>query len=212
MCDSDEEELVRLAQQGDRNALGTLLFAAFDDVARHLEPRMPASLRRHVSVEDIVQQTFARAFSEINEFTYRGAGSFAAWLRRIAELRMLDQLRSQKRKKRGGDRVRVETRVDPFAHASATDILRLLEGDDPTASHIMRHQEADDAVRLAIDSLPEDYRRVIHLRFIAGKSIAETAELMERSEASVRALADRAKKMMREAIGRFSAYLSSRGR
>ena len=74
------------------------------------------------------------------------------------------------------------------------------------------HIEAEQAMRLAIAELPPDYRDVIQYRYFEMKSIEETAQLMDRSEASVRALTDRAKKQLREALGRISAYLSTRGR
>ena len=90
--------------------------------------------------------------------------------------------------------------------------MAMLTADDPTASLVLRHHEAEQAMRLAIAELPEDYRQVIQLRYFEMRSIQETAKLMSRSEASVRALTDRAKKQLREAIGRISMYLSSRGR
>ena len=66
-------------------------------------------------------------------------------------------------------------------------------------------------MHIAIAELPDDYRQVIQLRYLESKSIQETASIMERTEASVRSLTDRAKKKLREALGRISNYLSDRG-
>ena len=202
-----EEEQVHAAKNGDKNALGQLLFDSYDDLASFLRPKIPAAMTRYISVDDVIQQVFARAFVDVAKFEYRGPGSFLAWLRTIGEFRLRDATKEMQRKKRGGDRVQVET-----ARNSVADVMAMLAADDPTASRVLRHQEAEQAMKLAIAELPEDYRRVIELRYFELKSIQETAEMMDRSAASVRALTDRAKKQLREAIGRISLYLSSRGR
>ena len=203
----DEAKLVAAAQSGDKSAMGQLLFHAYDDLARYLQPRIPPTLKRHMAVDDLIQQVFARAFVDVPNFEFRGDGSFAAWLRSIGEFRLRDAIKQMQRQKRGGDRVQVEA-----ARNSAADVLAMLAADDPTASRVLRHQEAVQAMQLAIAELSDDYRQVIQLRYFEMKSIQETAQIMNRSEASVRALADRAKKQLKEAIGRISMYLSTRGR
>lgn len=204
--DSSEQQLVSKAKLGDKAALGELMFSSYDDLARYLEPRIPEPAKRQLSVEDAVQQTFAKAFQDFKNFEFRGDGSFRAWLRSIGEFRLRDAVKELQRKKRGGDRVQVDG-----ATASMADVMTRLAGDDPTASRVLRHNEARQAMQNAIEELPEDYREVIRLRFFELKSIEETSQLMNRSQSSVRALADRAKKQLREAIGRISMYLSSRG-
>ena len=201
-----EEQLVAKAQDGDKDALGELLFNSYDDLASFLRRKIPKPAARQVDAEDLMQQVFASAYRDIGKFEYRGDGSFQAWLRSIGEYRLRDAVRGMQAKKRGGDRVQVEG----GATESFVDVLTTIAGDDPTASQAMRQGEARRAMQLAIAELPEDYRQVIRLRFFELKSIDETSQIMERSPSSVRALADRAKKQLRETIGRISAYLSAR--
>ena len=204
----DDESTIQRAQEGDRAALGHVLFAAYDDLASFLSPRIPALLKNTVSSDDIIQQTFAKAFTDVSSFEWRGPGSFTAWLRMIADHRLQDAIKGATAKKRGGDRVRVQGTEN--ATTSAADVMAMIAGDDPTASRVLRHQEAEQAVRLAISQLPADYSMVIKLRYFELRSIAETAEIMQRSEASIRALTDRAKKQLRDDLGRISMYLSER--
>ena len=209
MSRPSEAELALAAQNGDREAMGQLLLGQYDELVQYLTPRLPEPVTRHLSVDDVVQQAFARAFTEIQRFEYRGKGSFGAWLRSIADHRLQDGIKLLRRKKRGGDRVQIEA---PLRTAdSIADLMAMLPGNDPTASRVLRHREAQQAMRVAIAELPDDYRDVIQWRYLEGRSIKETAELMGRSEASVRSLAERAKKKLREALGRLSAYLSNRG-
>lgn len=204
---TEEEQLINQAKAGDKLAIGQLLFKAYDDLSIFLRPRIPAAMKRHLGVDDLIQLVFARAFLDIANFEYRGEGSFQAWLRSIGEFRLKDATKEMQRKKRGGDRIQVDA-----ARNSAVDVMAMLTANDPTASRVLRHHEAEQAMRLAIAELTDDYREVIRLRYFEMKSIQETAKLMDRTEASVRALTDRAKKQLREALGRISAYLSSRGR
>jgi DNA-directed RNA polymerase specialized sigma24 family protein len=90
---TSQSELVNLAKSGDRVALGRLLLLQYDRLLQHLSPRLPADLRRHTDVEDLLQQTFAQAHRDIGRFENRGDGSFDAWLTTIAEHR-LGRLRS----------------------------------------------------------------------------------------------------------------------
>src|SRR5260370_21480555 len=73
-----EEELVAAAKGGDEGAFETLF-------KRH-QRRMLAFARRYTRVredaEDVVQQTFQKAFIHLNKF--QGKSSFSTWLTRIA--------------------------------------------------------------------------------------------------------------------------------
>jgi len=202
-----EKQLVVKAQSGDKSALGELLFSSYDDLANFLGRKIPRAAQRHLDVDDVIQQVFAKAFKDIGKFEYRGVGSLQAWLRSIAEFRLRDALKQLQTKKRGGDQVHIE----PIQSSDVyIDVLAVIASDDPTASRVLRHDEARRAMQLAIAELSDEYRQVIQLRFFELKSIEETSQLMRRSPASVRALADRAKKQLRESIGRISMYLSSR--
>lgn len=209
MQSPEESQLVQRAQSGDREALGQLLLQAYEDLARFLSRRIPPPMQRHLGVDDVIQQVYAKAFQEVMTFEYRGDGSFQAWLRSIASFRLQDAIREMQRKKRGGDFHRIESPA--AATNSANDVLAMIAGSDPTASRLMRHREAEQAMRLAIAELPEDYREVIQHRYFEMRSIQETADRMGRTEAAVRSLTDRAKKELREALSRISLYLSSRG-
>ncbi len=61
-------------------------------------------------------------------------------------------------------------------------------------------------VQAAFDTLPEDYRQAIELRCFAGKSLAETASIMQRSPRAIQGLVDRGRKKMRAALGSLSLY------
>jgi RNA polymerase sigma-70 factor (ECF subfamily) len=99
--------------------------------------------------------------------------------------------------------------TDPEA-SSVADLVEMLSAGDCTASQLVAGREAVRAVQVAMAGLSDDYRQAIRLRYLEGKSLAETAELMDRTPGAVRGLLDRAKDKMREALGRASLYLSTK--
>ena len=203
-----DEQLCAAAKAGDDAALGQLLLNHYERLQRHLSQKLPASLRRVQSADDILQNTLADAFRNIDEFEYRGPGSFYVWLKVIAEHRLRDAIKSHGRKKRGGDGRQIDANFD--ANKSALELFDLLCADKHTASQSIARREAAQILHIAIAELPNDYRDVIRLRYLEGKSIEEASKALGRSPASIRSLADRAKKKLRETLAHISLYMSSR--
>ena len=202
-----ESMLIQAAQSGDREALGQLLMLHSQMLSRRLTTRMPPSLLRTTSVDDILQQAFSDAFRDIDRFHEGGAGSFYAWLSAIAEHRLQNAIKSFKRLKRGGNLHQVDP--GPGAVESVRKLMLQVAGDFDTPSVVATRGEAIRALYVAIAELPADYREVIRLRFLEGRSIDEAAGAMDRTPAAVRALADRAKKQLRGTMGRLSRYMST---
>jgi RNA polymerase sigma-70 factor (ECF subfamily) len=204
---STEAALLSAAKGGDRAALGRLLLLHSDQLSRQLAAKMPPSLQRVTSADDILQQTFALAFRGVETFEPRGSGSFYAWLRTIAEHQLQNAIKSASRQKRGGKLQQVE--VIRSDSGSMRDLLELVDAGDGTPSLALRKEEAISALNVALAELPDDYREVIRLRFFLGLSLEETAQAMSRTPAAIRSLTDRAKTQLRGAMGRLSRYLSA---
>ncbi len=119
--------------------------------------------------EDLTSQTFLAALEGIR--SYRGAGSFAAWILGIAMRKRLMFFRSH------AD-LPLEAAFDlPDPHArtdrTAFDRLRL------------------DQIHAALRSLDTDRQDAIALRFFAGLSDSEAARLLGKSEAAFKMLLSR---------------------
>ena len=204
-----EEQLCLSAIEGCETSLGELLLNHYERLHRHLSARMPSTLQRVTQADDILQETFSVAFRDVERFEYRGGSSFYAWLKTIAEHRLQDAIKSSSRKKRGGDRVQVEV-LGGNSNQSALDLFDMLSGSDGTASQSISRREAIQALQIAVAGLPDDYREVIRLRFFERRSVEETAAALDRTPAAIRSIADRAKKKLRESLGRLSHYMSVR--
>jgi RNA polymerase sigma-70 factor (ECF subfamily) len=156
--------------------------------------------------EDLVQETFLRAWRNRAGFTDRGPSSFRAWLYRIATNACLDVLRRRPRRVLPPD---VATAADPNAAPSPPADLpwlqpypdRLLESiapaeDEPGAVLVAR-ETIELAFLAAIQHLPPRQRAVFILREVLGWSAKDTASTLESSVASANSALQRARATLR---------------
>ncbi len=199
-----ESVQVESAIAGDSAALEHLLWSHYGTLERHIAPKISAAARKHFGVEDILQTVFSQAFRDIRKFEPRGDGAFFAWLRTIADHRLIDELRKLDR---GGAH-----QVSNTAFGSENSIRELFDvvcRDSDSPSKAAAGKEAIQAMRIAIAGLPEDQQQVIRLHFLEHKTIEEIAAKTGRTEAAIRGLVHRGKKNLAEAMGRSSRWFSS---
>ena len=159
--------LVAHAQLGDVDA--------FRELYREFAPRVYRFCRSRVlhpaDAEDLAQQTFLKAIEALPGYEDRGL-PFAAWLFRIARNLVIDLERARR------DHLDVDDLVRSGREVSGADEL---EGSDDR-----------DALVRAMAGLTHDQREVLGYRFFADLTARETGRLMDRDEATVRALQARA--------------------
>lgn len=129
-------------------------------------------VRSREEAEDITQETYVRALPRFKDGSVR-ADKYGGYLRTVALNVLRDRWRKNKR--RG-------IPVD-FEDLSLADEA----AEDPAEASVQK-----ETVRDALNQLGENYRRVVDFRIIKGYSVAETAKLMDESEANVRVLQYRA--------------------
>ncbi len=125
----------------------------------------------------------------------------------IADRRLVDRIKEQRRAKRGGAARRVRTPRDGAA-SSVASLLQLVAVHDRTPSRSAVRHERERAVRVALAGLKDDYREALVLRYGQDLAVAEIAARMNRSERAVHMLCSRALKKMRLALGHASQYLT----
>lgn len=206
MCEKvSEQMLIEAAVTGDSSALEQLLLTYFSPLEDHLNQKLPDRVRRHVGVEDILQVTFSEVFRTIERFQSRREGAFFAWLRTIADHRLIDAIRKFDREG--------QQHVSAGHFANAESMFALIDevadgGDSP--SKRVRTEEAMHAMRIAIAGLPDDQREAICQHCLEHRSIEEIAAATGRTEGAVRGLIQRGKQKLAQAMGRSSRWLSSR--
>src|ERR687896_2527562 len=205
MAPSEAAATVAAARAGDEAAFAELVERHRRELQVHCY-RMLGSLE---DSEDLVQETFLRAWRGRASFSPREASSFRAWLYRIATNACLDVLRKRPRRILPPQ---VAPAGDPAAPPPPPADLpwlqpypdRLLEpiapaGDEPRAGGIAR-ETIELAFLAAIQHLPPRQRAVLILRDVLGWSAKETALLLEASVGSVNSALQRARATLRDRL------------
>ena len=159
VTESDERVLIEAAQQ-DPGRFAELYEQNFHRVYAYVARR----IHDRSEIQDVTAYVFQQALANIGKFKWRGA-PFVTWLYRIAANAIADQARKKSRELTETE-LTANTSVDP-------DL-----------------EQVDRRARLfrAVDSLPEDQRRVILMRFGDEKTIREIAFELNRSEGAVKQL------------------------
>ncbi len=199
-----DAELIARARSGERLAFERLLVRVQRPLAQRIRQRIPARLKHLIDVDDILQECFVDGWEGIAAFRPAGESSLFAWLARIADNRILDQLKAFRAAKRGGD----WRRIAPGPDEELTQLLAMLAVNPRTPSRSAADREALQMAQAALPTLKRDYHDVLRLRFVEGVSIRDTAERMNRSEWAVHKLTARALESLREAMGGVSRFLS----
>ena len=182
-----ESELIARAKAGDAEATRVLI----QSNNRRIYRVARSILRDDSEAEDIVQETYLRAFSKLS--TFRQESGFSTWLTRIALNEALERLR-RRRAAPSLDPVQSEnlearSRVIPFPAAQAASP----EGD-------LARRQVRDILERAIDKLPESFRLVFILRDVEEMSIEETADYLSLKPQTVKTRLHRARRLLRQAL------------
>lgn len=200
-------QLIEQARGGDRLAIERLMVEYAEPLRGHLRAGLPARVKGYISIDDVVQETLTRAFQKIEQVQGNSSREFAAWLFAIGNMILIDLVRKETTRGRGGQLLRRQLTHDSTT-GSVVEILERLPLDEATASQIAATQEGLAALQVAIDGLPSDQRQAIQLRLLQGMSLQETGDAMERSPTAIRGLVHRAKENLAQAMGRASLWLS----
>lgn len=158
--------LVDLAREGDAEAFGQLYDHYVSRVFRFAYSR---SGSWHLA-EDLTSETFARALRSIATFQWKGR-DFGAWLTTITRNLVADHFKSSRQRHELSSSELPESRIGPTGPAD--EVIAEMTG---------------ELVMSAVRALPEQQRDCLLMRFVQGMSVAQTAEVLGRSEGATRQL------------------------
>jgi RNA polymerase sigma-70 factor (ECF subfamily) len=175
LTDASDADLIARWQRGDERAATAL-------VARHADPvgRYVSSLGMRQGIEEVVQDTFVRAFGSIGQF--RGDSSLRTWLFAIARRLVSDARRSLRRQ-------RESEAIEEGDAATEFDALDELVADESKAR-----------MRKALDRLSRTQREVFVLRVNDGLSYKEIAEVVGTTEGAARVHYHNALRQVKESL------------
>ena len=174
-----DEALVRRARDGSREA--------FEELVRCTTRMVYAKLYLETGdphlAEDLVQETFLRAFRSIGHLT--DPKGFRAWLMTIGQSVLIDSYR------RAG-----AVRRSPPPRASQ----QALENTPAPAADNVGLADTREKVRLILQSLPEEYRLPLTLRYIDGADYDTIQMQLGLSAGSLRGILYRGMQLLRRSV------------
>jgi RNA polymerase sigma-70 factor (ECF subfamily) len=179
--DSDIELMLRF-QKGDEPAFEELVKKHTRGVLNLVYRYLGDSSR----AEDVSQDIFVKVYRA--RMKYEPKAKFSTWLYRIAVNHCLNEIRARK--------------SQPAVAAPVNDLLEQPSGEDPDAR--ISRSELQQAVKGAIDSLPENQRMAVILARYEDMSYDEIAETMGMSLEAVKSVLFRAKENLKQALSKYA--------
>jgi RNA polymerase sigma-70 factor (ECF subfamily) len=170
---------------GDETARNRLLARYLPRLRRWAHGRLPANARSLEDTDDLVQETLLRALRRLDQFEVRWEGAFLAYLRRILQNRIRDEIRHLRRS--GTPQALTGSIPDRVA----TPLEKLIG------------QEAARRYEVALEQLTELQREAFVMRIEMGFSHRQVAhELGSTTDDAARMLVARALARMATLMGR----------
>jgi len=177
----DDAELVRRTMDGDTEAYGQLV----DRYQSAVYATAYQYVGRHGAVEDIAQEAFLAGYKSLPRL--KDPTRFGPWIKEIACRTAANWLR------RHGKRIENET---PLPERRQVHIEDAREG----PAQVFERAERIERVQRAIDSLPEQYRLPVVLRYLQDLNYGEIAQFTGMTRDEVRGILYRAGRQLREVL------------
>lgn len=180
------EPWLRLAMQGDREAMGQL-FASH--VIRLLRTTQRI-LRNRQDAEDALQDGLLFAFRKLSGF--KGESQFSTWLTRIVINAALMRLR----RTRPEGMISIDQALSPHDQPLA----KTLPSFEPNPEEIYARQEQLELLERTLQTMPKGYQQAVWLRHVKGLQVRETAEVLGLRTGTVKSRLSRARLRLIEQV------------
>ncbi|TYP95150.1 RNA polymerase sigma-70 factor, ECF subfamily [Fodinibius salinus] len=177
----EDDSLVKKAKGGDEQAYSQLV----EKYERALFYHILKMVNDREQVEDLVQETFVKAFDNLD--TYSTNYAFSTWLYRIATNHTIDYLRKKKLN---------TLSIDSPVKTKEGEMEMQLPDESASTDRKIIQKQRQKIVQQAIQDLPEKYRKVIELRHMEEKSYKEISEVLDSPLGTVKAHIFRARELL----------------
>ena len=175
---ASDEQIVTATLGGDVSSFGIIVERYWDMVTAFALSKVYNT----VDAEDIAQESFIKAYSQLHRL--RNPSYFAGWLCKITAQQCVNHIRKNSRKRTASGYGAYE------ADVSAQAVV--------FSSNPGLNDEQVHFVRKTVSRLPEKFRKVIIMRFVAGLSAAQIAQQLGKRHGTVRVWLHRAYQILRK--------------
>lgn len=174
ISDKDLESLVKKAQKGDLEAFGKIYDNLVDSLYRYVFYKVDDK----DEIEDILESLFLKVWQNLKKYKEQKGLYFKAWVFRIAHNLVIDYYRTY----------REHASLDPRFSDNSKE-------SDPTV--LTRQTLNNEFLKEAMEKLKKKHQQIIIYKFINDFSNKEIAQILKKSEGSVRIMQFRALKALK---------------
>lgn len=179
-----DEQLMEALDAGDDQALAVLVGRYQNDIFRFCLHY----LKNFEMAKEMAQETFLRVYTARARFEVNR--KFKPWMLCIARNLCLNELKRRKM-------VQMET-LEEYASTSRAESGEVLKAAGDSPYELLLTQERHRFLLEMLDSLPDDAREIVVLRYFQKLSAREIAEIVDSTEGAVRTRLHRILKQMRD--------------
>jgi RNA polymerase sigma-70 factor (ECF subfamily) len=189
LMDKQEQSqaLVTRAQNGDREAFDKLARRYRSRLVSLMRSRLGEQLAKRVDIDDLVQEVLLRAFSSLAQFRWSGDEALFRWLSVIARHVIQEVAR------REGRELLLPSEED-------------LAFDQISPARAIERRDRMARLRIALDGLKPDHRKVIILARVQRLPVRDVAERMGRTPKATTQLLLRALEKLKDAFGHTDSF------
>jgi RNA polymerase sigma-70 factor (ECF subfamily) len=181
----DEKALLQLVRDGDREALRLL----FEENKKKIFCLAYQYTKNAEDAEDILQETFIKAYRFLDKFDFEKEASFSPWLYRIGINCSIDYLRRNRMNREK------KLEMESLENVSSNDAAS-----DP--EQLRREKELKEKIDRLLNKLSGRQRMVFILRHYQQLSTKEIADYMNSTEGSVKKQLFRAVTFLKQRLKR----------
>ena len=174
---ASDEQIIRATLGGDVSSFGIIVERYWDMSAAFALSKV----KNTSDAEDIAQESFIKAYSQLHRL--RNPARFAGWLSKITAQQCVNHIRKNSQKRTASSYAAYDGDFSAQAVYSGNPGL---------------NEEQVHFVRQMVSRLPEKFRKVIIMRFVAGLSAVQIANQLGKRHGTIRVWLHRGYQILRK--------------
>ncbi|QDT43247.1 ECF RNA polymerase sigma factor SigH [Gimesia alba] len=194
---TDIEELISQIKQGSEPALLEFIEAHRAPLLAFINKNMSDGLKSKVEAADILQEASLSAVESLSQMDFEQKTPFN-WLCHLSERRIIDNHRKffQVQKRAAGREVKQRSPSD----GEGQGFMDLLIASITSPSQAFSRGAKEMKLLMALESLPEENREAIRLKYVEGLPTKEIAAQLGKSDVAVRVMLSRSMVKLQELL------------
>ena len=195
----EHDDLLSRLKSGDRDALAAFIEQNSPQLLGFIEKRMSDGLKRKVEAADILQELTVSSLNSVEDVEFGDRDPFG-WLCQQAERRIIDAHRHHFGAQKRDAGKEVGLHAPGRSSEDGGGLADLISASLTSPSKAMSRKQKEFHMLQALESLPDDARQAVYLRYVEGLPSKEIAERIGKSDGAVRVLLTRSLQKLQEIL------------